>query len=390
MAPLASREDMHPVMRRLYSAEQPWTLRSVAAQDDETVASLLNDVFVHPFVYPVTLRFLRWLLRSNPAGDGLGWVAETRDRFVAYASLIPYRMRWRDGEIRAMQMGPLYVTDEFRNQGLFLRLADESLRSVISPGCPVAFTLGQPPAVTKGFCKFLGWKLAVDLVEHVFPLDAEGASRVSRAFRAAGVKSLSGRILRLGATLESWCLRAFGDPRVRVGPTERFDGDMEEFLEHATQEYQWAAVRNLPYLEWRYLLNPRHRYKLFVARRGRRICGYMVLNVNHEGQGVVVDLFTALNDLGAYAVLLAAAIRQFVAAGANSIRIHQHRAYWANATVRRVLPFVRSNLVSLIVLTPETGDVPPTPEQARAWHVCLGDTDDEGGLDQLVRTAPGP
>lgn len=388
----APRDAVHPLMERFYAEPQRWRLRPASADDDAEVAGFLTQGFLHPFVYSVTLRFLQWLLRENPAGDGRGWVADVDGRLVGYGSWLPCRIRWRGTELGAFKIGPLCVAPEWRNQGLFLHLTDTCLRSILSPEYPLVFSLGSTGPVSRGLCKFLGCKVALELVEHVVPLRAEGMSDGSlpRPLRSPALKAISAAMLRLGAAVASQALRSLKGHGVRVRLSETPDPEIETFLRDATQGYQWIVVRERQYVQWRYFLNPRHRYDFYVARRGERVCGYMVLNVNPNNEGIIVDLLTNIEDRIAYSALLAAAVDRFAADGVRSIRMYQHPGYWANPLVRRVLPFVRPHSMSLVARSLDGGVATPTPAEARGWHVCLGDTDDEGGLDQIFRPGAEP
>jgi hypothetical protein len=83
---------------------------------------------------------------------------------------------------------------------------------------------------------------------------------------------------------------------------EKFDSEFTALDAELADSETWRGLRTAEYLNWRYLQNPLNQYRVIVARRGRRLLGYAVLEVG-IGNWILADLHAVEPDTTVPALL---------------------------------------------------------------------------------------
>ena len=89
--------------------------------------------------------------------------------------------------------------------------------------------------------------------------------------------------------------------RTSIVEVDRFGPEIDELWERTRGDYPVIFPRDAQFLNWRFVDCPEPRYRRFVARRGGRAVGYVVLRRAEPvelPQGIIVDLYASRSGYG--------------------------------------------------------------------------------------------
>jgi hypothetical protein len=113
------------------------------------------------------------------------------------------------------------------------------------------------------------------------------------------------------------------DKKIDTTETERFNDEIDGFLERLQDQYKFMFIRTPDYLNWKYSSPGTGKYTKFMAQRGKDIVGYVVLRVNSYNKdypiGYIVDLVTEPNQKRVASELIYRAIEYFDKKNVNII-----------------------------------------------------------------------
>lgn len=335
------------------------------------------DGIVALFAEEMGVRFtpegLRWKYGRNPAGAPLLFELFTGDRLVGHVGGIPQRM-WADGrEWVAVQSVDILMHSDVRGGSTFLRVLRAYEKAAAEAG--MAFMFGFPPAG-----KLLTYLKKQKFREIAAPtrmvLGLDGAVAVRKGLRSEAAARLTGPLLT--AALRR---RAAGKARPRPGfeveAVAECGPEFDELWERARGGAGVTSVRSAEYLNWRFVKNPQYPFRLFAARSGGKLQGFVVLRVAEEEEarvGLVIDLFAAPGGAAAEA-LVAHAVRHFLEERADMIRAWTADGSEARGAFEKLGFMERDERRTLVAKTYEAdldGDF--VADRSR-WYFTFGDCD---------------
>lgn len=89
-------------------------------------------------------------------------------------------------------------------------------------------------------------------------------------------------------------------PRASIVEVDCFGREMDELWERTRRDYPVIFPRDARFLNWRFVDCPEPRYRRFVAKRGGRVVGYVVLRRAESVElphGIIVDLYASRGDV---------------------------------------------------------------------------------------------
>ena len=102
---------------------------------------------------------------------------------------------------------------------------------------------------------------------------------------------------------------------IMIQEIDRFDETLDVELEQFMRPYSVAVLRTSRYLNWKFVDQPHMNYRLFLARSGGKVKGYIVLRSgrppleNHYG--VIAEIITNCEDITTFKHLLSFSIKHF-------------------------------------------------------------------------------
>jgi len=262
-------------------------------------------------------RFVDWLYRRNPAGEGMVWYAATAERDTPSAgqvAVVPLRVEVCGRRGVAGLVLNVATHPRWRQRGVFAALLERAVAENVRRGLLYTFALPNPSS-TPAFLRHAGFADAGRVPLLLAPLDPSVLAATRRG-AARLVVGLGGRVLT-----------ALGSARrASAGalPVEEVAADWAGF------EALWprlgttrpvAVIRDRAFSAWRFGACPTRRYRLHVVRSRGEVAGVVVTRlapVLGLPAGLVVDLaLTPGADAeAAGAALLGHACAQLAADGA--------------------------------------------------------------------------
>jgi hypothetical protein len=167
--------------------------------------------------------------------------------------------------------------------------------------------------------------------------------------------------------------------RAQIQPIRRFDSRFTDLWDRVGSKFDLAVRRDAPYLNWKFIEPPHVRYFIVALKRNDDVCGYAVYRHLQEPRGRVtqlVDFLADPDDESGFKTLIRWIDREARAADSDKIRTFaMHGGF--RRTLRRSGYFQVKSSVDFTAKV-NAVSVPSTfYEETDAWHVTLGDSDQD-------------
>jgi GNAT superfamily N-acetyltransferase len=356
----------------------PLTIRCYRPGDEERIVELHGLAFGQP----LTTDRWRWKLerpRHEVQSCPNVWLAFDAETLIGQYAGIPFRARFFDQEMLAMQSVDTMVHPGFQGRGVMGQLVSHAYREWAGAG--LAGVMGIPNQRSSGVLARAGLKALFPLKWLRLPMHLDALlARVREHWARRFVDRL--RPMRPMAALASKALRAYWQWRLR-NPTsavdivslQREDRGLDDLWSRTRTSVGISPVRDTRWVRWRYLDAVPPIYDVRAAVRHGRIAGYVVWRrpARPGENGYLVDLFVAPGDDDARAALLSEALEANWSAHAGTVRAlvvpgSDHHRY---LTGTGFLPTQQGGELSWCPF-----QVPrATVSAPDAWHLAAGDFD---------------
>ena len=336
--------------------------------DRRSVEGLYRRVFGHDAAEASRLRW-DWQYRrnpNNPQHEPEIWIAREGPAIVGQYATMPVKLSLAGREVQGSWGMDVMVAPERQRQGL-----GEVLFRTWDRNVGASLGLGLSDSSYRLFQK-LRWP-------DVGPVPCLVKPLTRRALRRPNWPVPINRLVS-ALTLPVVLIVARTRPlRAEVRLIQRFDDSFTELWEQVAPKFPFAIRRDAAYLNWKYGSAPHVRYSVAALRRDDRNVGYAVYRHAYEPRGrvtLLVDFLTDPDDEAGFSTLLRWIDREARQADSDKIR-----AFALHAGFRRMLRKsgyfqVRSTME--FVAKVNGIDVPPSfYEDTDAWHVTLGDSDQD-------------
>ena len=140
----------------------PYDFRPLKNSDEELgeTFALLRSVW--PVNNRLTLKYLDWLYRENPAGRAIGCNAYHGGRLAGHYVIIPFSAQLDGQNFTAALSLNTAVDESHRGQGLFRKLAEATYATAAEDGIDHVVGIANANS-TPGFVKSLGFQLVTQL-----------------------------------------------------------------------------------------------------------------------------------------------------------------------------------------------------------------------------------
>jgi len=351
--------------------EEAWKVRPAKEKEISTLSEMFNTVFHKD----KDRRTMEWKYLENPHGKAIMWVAEDKEgEIVGAEAFMPRKIRINGKEFLTHHGADAMVLPGWQRKGILI-----ALNTNVFEQC---------------------WKMG-DALVHIFPNHRSvGSLRKVKMHPVSPVQelelSLRGRHLFKRILVKAPFLSAFlqpiGDFVIRAGrlkrflnhqystriePVQRFDEALADVGMAALEEIPVHMVRDLDFLNWRYVDNPTKRHRCFAAYRDSKPVGYLAMDCSGK-QAYIFDLLAldrpAREDLLAKAVGFAfkhgAEVLQNMALEGNGI----HRMF-SQAGFKGLR---NSRLVPLMINVGPPGEASkPVLKDPTKWYISHCDRDVE-------------
>jgi GNAT superfamily N-acetyltransferase len=344
------------------------TIDAFQPEDERQITAMYRRVFGNDAAEGNRLRW-DWQYTRNPHCPPSGpqiWVAREGPTIVGQYAAMPVRLAVHGREIDASWGMDVMVAPERQRQGLgeiLFRTWDQNVGASLGLGLSVSsYRLFQK----------LRWPDVGPVPCYVKPL-------TRRALRRPNWPMAINRLVS-AATLPF--VLAVGRPRplcAAMEPVNRFGDEFTALWDRLAPRFAFAVRRDAAYLNWKFREAPHVRYSAAAMRRSGELHGYAVYRHLQEARGrvtLLVDFLADPDDRAGIETLLGWVDREARAADSDKIR-----AFSTHAAFKQVLR--RSGyfqVKSTMEFTAKINAVDVSPdfyESTAAWHVTLGDSDQD-------------
>ena len=336
--------------------------------DRRAVEALYRRVFGNDAAEASRLRW-EWQYRrnpNNPRHEPEIWVAREGPAIVGQYATMPVRLSLAGREVQGSWGMDVMVAPERQRQGL-----GEVLFRTWDRNVGASLGLGLSDSSYRLFQK-LRWP-------DVGPVPCLVKPLTRRALRRPNWPVPINRLVS-ALTLPIVLIVARTRPlRAEVRLIHRFDDSFTELWDQVAPKFPLAIRRDAAYLNWKYVSAPHVRYSVAALRRDDRNVGYAVYRHVREPRGrvtLLVDFLTDPDDEAGFSTLLRWIDREARQADSDKIRAFAMHAGFRRMLRRSGYFQVRSTMEFVAKIN--DGDEPPAfYEQTDAWHVTLGDSDQD-------------
>jgi GNAT superfamily N-acetyltransferase len=291
-------------------------VRKASRSDRPAIARFIEDAYGARAHYKATPRWT-WQFIDNPFGRRHGdevpiWVAVDGDRVVGQVAVQTGLIQVDGKTFEAGWAVDIMILRSYRGAGIGHRLHDAVVADV---DILMALTMaqGSRQMAQKHGCVTLAevhqvtrWvRLDAESVRSYILLRTANHQRLHEVARfSCNVLQfhrvfplLSNPLLRLRDAVKRWRRQPQATSIVEV---DRFGSEIDELWERTRGDYPVIFPRDAEFLNWRFVDCPEPSYRRFVARRGGRAVGYIVLRRAEPvelPQGIIADFYASRSDL---------------------------------------------------------------------------------------------
>lgn len=312
-------------------------VRQATWEDKAALFRFIRRAYQGRWEYKIPERW-QWAYVDNPFLEGPGlpiWIAvDPAGQVVGQTCALVEPLKVGSAVHRVGWSVDTFLLPEYRGQGIGYRLQqanDEANRIFMSLSMSAAnrrikARLGSVPiAPVPSFLKTVRHEPAramATLLAGALPGRESQQQRLASLLRVSRLDRALGAALTLRGNLRDARLQAQADPSVSIEAVDTFGPEVDTLWDEMATHFYAAVPRQQAFLNWKFVRQPHMHYRRFVARRGDRMVGYLVLRRARPPEpnlGVLADLLAAPHDEGAVLSLLLQAVAQLKQQGVDAI-----------------------------------------------------------------------
>jgi GNAT superfamily N-acetyltransferase len=337
-------------------------------EDRRAVEALYRRVFGHDAADASRLRW-DWQYRrnpNNPGGEPEIWIAREGPAIIGQYATMPVRLHVKGREVIGSWGMDVMVAPERQRRGL-----GEVLFRTWDRNVGASLGLGLSDASYRLFQK-LGWP-------DVGPVPCLVKPLTRRAFRHPRWPVPINRLIS-AVTWPIVVIIARARPlRAEVRMVQRFDESFTRLWERLAGKFDLAVRRDAAYLNWKFAGAPHVRYSIAALLREGDTAGYVVYRHLQEPRGrvtLLVDFLADPDDEEGVETLLRWVDREARQEDSDKIRTFAMHA-GLRSMLRRSGYFQVKSTMEFVVKVNGAEVGPDFYENTDAWHVTLGDSDQD-------------
>jgi len=238
-------------------------------QGDE---SEILRLFKRAFGRELDLNYWNWRFRDNTEGKLQIELMFDSNLIAGHYAVSPVRMICDGKSVLTALSNYTMTHPDYGRRGIFTTLAERLYERIVREGGE--FVWGFPNQNSyHGFINRLNW---------------------------IPVKDISTLMLNAGEFKPAPLKKKFEVEEINYfGP--EFDGLWVSLKDKYVGLFRYFVERNVQYLNWRFMKNPRYKYKIFCAKEGMNYLGYSVVKFYEDEEqvlGDIVDIFCAFDRDG--------------------------------------------------------------------------------------------
>ncbi len=292
--------------------KREWSLRLYREGDEEQILKLYRTILNESR----DSQWWKWMCRDSPAGPAAIMLAETQQGLIGQHANLPVFIKIGGQTTLGSHGFGVMVHPDYRRQGIFKAMGIELNKTTATRHRSISY--GSPNDQSRpGFTKWLHNIVMFEIPLLVRIVDW-GTVLKGRYKIPAFIGSL------LGHAWERLTFRTIPSPRsagLVMEQVSSFDESLDKFWLKASQLKPIMVVKDMKYLNWRYVAKPGNDYRIFLAKRPGETAGYIVVKLEKgdPARGFIVDLLALPGEEGAAEALIIRAIKYLKGEGAAMV-----------------------------------------------------------------------
>ena len=346
--------------------ERDWSIRKYQEGDEDQILELRGIALSGSR----NKEWWRWMFRDGPAGPAIIRLAVVKQRIIAQMASIWVMIKIGDKATRGTHGVDLMVHPDYRRQGVFTALGIKGREDPLDQSRSI--TYGTPNDQSRpGFVNRLNALPICEVPVLVKVID--WGAVLKRRYK---IPVLAGKILgniRERITNRKPSLKAAG---IIVEEVRSFDEQIDKFWEKASRIKNIMIIKDMKYLNWRYIAKPGKEYRVFVAKKQDEIAGYIVLKLQKGAlsSGYIIDMLTLPGEDTVAELLITIGLRHLKEAGAAKASCWMLEGTPYYGTLRK-LGFIRRHGPTLCSRIVEPSIPKEFVTNPANWYYVMGDDD---------------
>jgi hypothetical protein len=285
------------------SPKRQWSIRKYQPGDETQILELRAITLSGP----KNSQWWKWQYLEHPDGPAIIYLAEAHQKIVGHCALVPVRIKIGN----EISLGSCAIDGmthpDYRQQGIFITISNSIFNSAYKNGIGIAFGTPNLQSLSVGIER-LQWFEICKLPMMIKVLDWGNALR-----KHFGIPRFIGRLLGTAYEFIFNSKRHFKNSNIEIQQIASFDERMDNFWLKTSTIKPIMVVRDVKYLNWRYVHKPDNNYKIFAASKMNEIVGYIVMTLDRKVnlRGIIVDLLVIPGEESVSCSLVGEAIKYF-------------------------------------------------------------------------------
>ena len=264
-----------------------WDIREYQDGDEKKVLELRKATLGKP----KDLLWWKWMYRNGPDGPVIFWLAYDKQKVIGINPGLPLRIKIGEQICKSLLGFDIMTHPDYQGKGVLGSLALVGTKYRLENGYCIDHGTSTPQKY---------WIYRKLKISHLVSAVCQPPLMV-KVFDW-------GRVLKTRYKIPAFIGNIYGYFRksttggtpssqnndIKVEQIYSFDESMDKLWSKASEIKKIMIVRDMKYLNWRYVEKPGEEYKLFLAKRQQEVVGYLVLKfeINDITRGYIVDLLT--------------------------------------------------------------------------------------------------
>lgn len=283
-----------------------WSIREYQEGDEKQILELRGVTLGDSR----DMQWWKWIYRNGPDGPARFSLAVDNQMIVGINPGLPLRMKIGNQIYKSFLIFDVMIHPDYQRQGVHSELAIIENENRVKNGVSISYGCSTPqtfPAYQKVKLSYIIFAICQP------PLLVRVTNWGKLLKTRYKIPIFLGKML--GYFWERLISRISSSQNtdIEIGQISSFDQSIDKFWLKASETKQIMIVRDMKYLNWRYVEKPENDYTIFIAKRRQEIVGYIVIKMesNTMTRGFIVDLLTLPNDYVVAEVLVSRAIGYF-------------------------------------------------------------------------------
>lgn len=267
---------------------ESYIIEEYRAADNLSVTDMMRENFLREKMRKARYfcpEYWKWQYRANPAGEAITLLAKDNGALAGQYANIPLDLKLDGKMAKAATVIDLMVRPEYRRQGLFRKMGEESNHILNAQGVGLSLAFPSRKDSFAGFVNRLGWQVVGELPVTIKP--------VWGRWKIEDRKLIDETNLRPSA-LDS------RKSALKIEIASEFPQEVDTLWGSLKPEIKVGIVRNQKYLNWRYCQNPAAKYEIFLAYQDNGLAGYLVLKTERIMGikiGIIADMLCRSDEI---------------------------------------------------------------------------------------------